>query len=126
MGAAGRDEAVDAFKRDGGVLVASSLERGVDLIGDLCRVVIVAKVPYPNMGDRRTSARMRLPGGRSWYATHTARSIVQMTGRGVRAHDDHATTYIFDSQFQKFWGQWSKLLPRWWRDAVEVVNPRSL
>ncbi len=126
MGAAGRDEAVDAFKRDGGVIVASSLERGVDLIGDLCRVVIVAKVPYPNMGDRRTAARMRLAGGRSWYATHTARSIVQMTGRGVRSHDDWATTYIFDAQFQKFWGQWSKLLPRWWRDAVEVQNPRQL
>lgn len=126
MNGAGRDAAVDAYTRDGGVLVASSLERGVDLIGDLCRVVIVAKVPYPNMGDRRTSARMRLPGGRGWYATHTARSVVQMTGRGVRAHDDWATTYILDSQFQKFWGQWSKLLPRWWRDAVEVVNPRSL
>ena len=116
----GRDEAVARFTDEGGVLVASSLERGVDLIGDLCRVIVVAKVPFPNMGDRRTSARMRLPGGRSWYATQTARSLVQMTGRGVRSHDDWATTYIFDGQFPKFWKQWRQLLPKWWRDAVEV------
>jgi len=116
----GRDEAVARFTDEGGVLVASSLERGVDLIGDLCRVIVVAKVPFPNMGDRRTSARMRLVGGRSWYATQTARSIVQMTGRGVRSHDDWATTYIFDAQFPKFWKQWRQLLPKWWRDAVEV------
>lgn len=121
----GRDEAVDRFTRDGGVLIASSLERGVDLVGDLCRVVIVAKVPFPNMGDRRTSARMRLQGGRSWYATQTARSIVQMTGRGVRSHEDWATTYVFDTQFSKFWRQWKQLLPKWWRDAVEVQRPQD-
>ena len=121
----GRDEAVNRFTRDGGVLIASSLERGVDLVGDLCRVVIVAKVPFPNMGDRRTAARMRLQGGRSWYATQTARSIVQMTGRGVRSHEDWATTYVFDTQFSKFWRQWKQLLPKWWRDAVEVQRPQD-
>jgi Rad3-related DNA helicase len=102
------------------IMFAPSMDRGVDLPDDGCRVVVVAKVPFPSLGDRRVSARLRLPGGQSWYAVQTVRKIVQMTGRGVRSEDDYAVSYILDQQFAtNVWAKSKALFPGWWRDAVQ-------
>jgi ATP-dependent DNA helicase DinG len=117
-----RDLALSQYlKTPGAVLFAQSMERGIDLPGDACRVQVIAKVPFPSLGDRRTSARLRLPGGEDWYKVQSIRSIVQMTGRGVRSAEDWATTYIFDSQFSKnLWRPPTRsLFPEWWREAVD-------
>lgn len=114
-----RDAAVEAFNRTGGVLLAPSLDRGLDLPGDLCRVVVVAKVPFPALGDRQVSERLRRPGGQVWYGVQVARSLVQMTGRGVRHENDWATTFILDKQFPRFFRESGrKLLPDWWIEAL--------
>lgn len=122
--AQGRDVAIRAFKQGANVMViAPSLDRGVDLPGDLCRVQVIAKVPFPNLGDPLVSARMNDEWGELWYKVQTARSLVQMTGRAVRSRDDHATTYIFDKQFARFLNRGgNKLLPQWWRDGIESVG----
>lgn len=102
------------------VLYAPSMDRGVDLPDDLCRVQVVAKVPFPYLGDRQVSARMRLPGGQTWYAVETVRKLVQMTGRGVRSANDWCVTYILDAQFKKnVLARSRRFLPPWWREAVE-------
>jgi Rad3-related DNA helicase len=114
-----RDAAVEAFNRSGGVLLAPSLDRGLDLPDDLCRVVVVAKVPFPALGDRQVSERLRRPGGQMWYGVQVARSLVQMTGRGVRHEEDWATTFILDKQFVKYYRSTGrKLLPDWWIEAL--------
>lgn len=114
-----RDAAVEAFNRSGGVLLAPSLDRGLDLPDDLCRVVVVAKVPFPALGDRQVSERLRRPGGQVWYGVQVARSLVQMTGRGVRHEEDWATTFILDKQFLKYYqSAGRKLLPDWWIEAL--------
>lgn len=117
-----RAEALARFARsDNGVLFAPSMDRGVDLPGDACRVVVIAKVPYPYVGDKQISARMnRGREGATWYAVQTVRTIVQMTGRGVRSKDDWAVGYIIDSQFGKLLGRYRKLFPKWWLDAVDT------
>lgn len=110
------------------VLIAPSMERGVDLKDDQCRVIIVAKVPFPYVGDKATSARMRQGrDGRVWYAVQTIRSLIQMTGRAVRSRDDWAYTYIVDSQFlTNLHAQWSHLLPSWWKEAMQIINAKAL
>ena len=114
-----RDQAVEAFSRAGGVLLAPSLDRGLDLPDDLCRVVVVAKVPFPALGDRQVSERLRRPGGQVWYGVQVARSLVQMTGRGVRHEEDWATTFILDKQFPRWYREAGrKLLPDWWIEAI--------
>lgn len=114
-----RNDVLERFKKYGGVLVAPSMDRGIDLAGDLCRVVVIAKVPFPSLKDRQIEARMRLPGGQWWYSVAVARTILQMCGRGVRSETDSATTYILDRQFGKWWsGSGKKLLPEWWREAL--------
>lgn len=115
-----KQEALDGYLRTpNAIMFAPSMDRGVDLPGDACRVVIVAKVPFPSLGDRRISARMRLPGGQSWYSVQTVRKIVQMTGRGVRSAEDYAVSYILDAQFSRnVYAKSKGLFPGWWREAL--------
>ena len=117
-----RDEVLERFKREGGVLIGPSLDRGVDLPGDLCRVQVIVKIPFPNLGDKVVSTRMRAGGGGGrWYATETARTLVQMTGRGVRGKDDWCVSYVLDRGFLRWWnGEGKVLLPGWWKDAMSV------
>lgn len=117
---AGRVRALEQFRRTrGSVLVAPSMDRGVDLPDDLCRVVVIAKVPFPYLGDRQVSARLHAPGGQQWYNIQTVRSIVQMTGRATRHKDDWSVSYVLDRQFERVWSNGRRLFPSWWTDALD-------
>lgn len=123
--ASSRSDALSRFlDTPGSVLLAPSFDRGIDLRGDDCRVVIVAKIPFPYLGDKQVSARMRLPGGQGWYAVQTVRTLVQMTGRGVRSEDDWCVTYVLDKQMvSNVWKKSKQLLPKWWVEAVDMSFP---
>jgi Rad3-related DNA helicase len=117
--AASRVHALNQFKNtEGAVMFAPSMDRGIDLPGDLCRVQVVAKLPYPYLGDKRVSTRLHAEGGQIWYNLQTIRSLVQMTGRGVRAADDWAVTYLLDRQFVTNYHRYKPLLPDWWHDSL--------
>lgn len=102
------------------VLLSPSMERGIDLPHDLCRFVIIAKVPFPYLGDPQISARLyrSRSTGQAWYDATTARRIVQATGRGMRSADDACVSYILDSAFGDFYQRNLSMFPRWWRDAL--------
>lgn len=123
--AEGRAGAISSYlQSEDGILVAPSLERGIDFKGNDCRVCIVAKVPFPYLGDRQISERLHTEGGNYWYAVQTVRSLVQMTGRGVRSEDDWCVTYILDKQFLSNVMKKSKgLLPKWWAEALDKTFP---
>jgi ATP-dependent DNA helicase DinG len=128
-GAAERESVLAKFRNtDGAVLLAPSMDRGVDLRDDDCRVVVVAKLPFPYLGDKQVNARLYSEGGGRWYAVQTVRSLVQMTGRGVRSKDDWCASYVLDSQFTKnLWAKNKKLLPKWWTEALDwEFNVKSL
>lgn len=85
------------------VLLSPSMTEGVDLKDDLSRFQVVCKVPYPYLGDkivRKTMAKHRW-----WYGYETAKTIIQAIGRSVRSATDEATTYILDSDFERFYEQ---------------------
>jgi Rad3-related DNA helicase len=121
-----RDHEVEAFKKETrpAIMFAPSLDRGFDFKGDEARVVIVAKVPYLYLGDQQVSARLRTRGGQHWYNVSTIRTLVQMTGRGVRSADDHCVTYILDGSFYKLYKDCKSMLPAWWRDALDTRTTR--
>lgn len=115
-----RDVAVKTYREaKSAVLIAPSLDRGIDLKDDQCRVQIIPKMPNPNLSDPRVSQRLHSGSGNMWYALQTMRSLVQMTGRGVRSKDDYCTTYILDKQFM---GLKKKrgLVPEWWAEALDT------
>lgn len=116
-----RQEILDRYKETpGAVLVASSFDRGVSLDDDLARVIIVCKIPWGNIGDKQVAARKYTKGGQLWYATQTVRTLVQMTGRGVRHIEDYCEIVILDKQFiLGVWKNYKHLLPQGWKDALD-------
>lgn len=115
-----KQRAIDRYlSQPGSVFLAPSLDRGIDLPGDDCRVIVVCKVPFPSLGDKQISARMHSKGGQTWYSVKTIRSLVQMTGRGMRSADDFCESYILDKMFlESIWRRNRNLLPKWWSDAL--------
>lgn len=115
-----RKRVIDQYvKTPCSVLLGPSLERGLDLKGDLCRVQIICKVPYLNYKtDPQVKARYYSRNGRTWYQVQTVRELVQMTGRAMRSADDWCVTYILDAAFCRLWNEWGHLFPSWWREAV--------
>ena len=84
------------------VLVSPSMDRGVSLEYDLCRFIIIAKAPFPHLGDKQVSKRLYSGGlGQKWYSGITAQTIMQMVGRGMRSKDDTCVNYLLDSQIKK-------------------------
>lgn len=124
--AADRAATLSLYKnRPGGVLLASSMQRGVDLPDDLCRVQVVMKVPYLSLGDPQVAARLKAPGGQEWYDLAALRTLVQSTGRGMRHRDDWCVTYVVDSQFGGKWRSWRRQAPRWWAEGVNTWTRRE-
>ena len=116
-----RAQALERFKSYNHPIafISPSMERGIDLPGDLCRVIIVAKVPYPSLGSPQVNRRLHaFSDGSLWYARRTARSLVQMTGRATRSLDDWSVSYILDEQFGHLVGRNGNLFPSWWRESV--------
>lgn len=116
-----RQRTLDLYQANpASILLAPSLSHGIDLPNDLCRVIIICKVPFPNLGDKQISARLHSKGGNLWYRVQAVRSIVQMSGRGMRHEDDYCETYILDSQFvSNLWRQSKALFPGWWVEALK-------
>lgn len=97
-----KQEVVDQFLSldDPVVLVSPSIERGLDLKGDLGRFCIIPKVPFPSLGDDRIRQRKHTkPHGHRWYMSETAQIIEQMRGRVMRSADDWGDTIILDAAF---------------------------
>jgi Rad3-related DNA helicase len=120
-----RDGCLAAFREiEGSVLIGAGMERGYDFRYDECRVVIVAKTPFPDFGDPVIAARTRSAMGQSWYDLTTARSMVQMVGRGMRAEDDAVVVYILDASANKFLrGEGNIYLPSSFMDSVKFGRP---
>jgi Rad3-related DNA helicase len=119
-----RESKLEEFKRapNGTVLVASSMERGVNLPGDLCRVAVVMKVPFLNLGDKQISTRLHSDkkSGQLWYNVSAIRTLVQMCGRGIRSAEDRCSIYILDAQFERLYRENKYLFPEWWRAALKM------
>lgn len=98
------------------VLVSPSMTEGISLDDDLSRFQIIAKLPYPNLGDRALKKRCdRDP----WYYDYlTTRSFVQAVGRSVRNEKDWAVTYVLDGCFEAFLRKNKRILPQYILDAM--------
>ena len=101
--------------KDPSVLVASNLTEGYDGKDDLCRFIIIPKVPYPNLGDRRTRLRMQ-EDGRS-FDYHALVAVVQGAGRGVRHAQDFCDVWILDGLWSMLYAKRKSWLPTSFKEA---------
>ena len=91
------------------VLVAANLAEGWDGADDLCRFILMPKVPFPDLGDRRTKIRMA-EDPRS-YDHKALVTVVQGAGRGVRHQQDTCDTWILDESWRMLYGKRREWLP---------------
>jgi ATP-dependent DNA helicase DinG len=99
------------------VILSPSMTEGVDLHGDNSRFQIICKVPYPYLGDKLI--RKRMNKWEWWYPLQTAKTIVQAVGRSVRSDEDHAVTYILDSDWSYFYNRNKQFFPDGFRKAIK-------
>lgn len=103
-------------KKPGSFIVASGLREGLDLSGDLSKVQVFCKVPYPSLGDKRVKRKMDID--KNWYGYMTTLMFVQALGRSVRSKSEKAITYLLDSDFKKFYGMNKRFIPKYIREAI--------
>jgi Rad3-related DNA helicase len=114
-----RERVLNTYKgTKGAVMFAPSFDRGIDLPGDLCRVQVVAKVPYASKGDKQVAARLYSHGGSTWYSMEAIRTLVQMVGRGMRKPDDWCWTYLLDANFLRLYRDYRHIFPEFFCQAV--------
>ena len=103
---------------DDTILLSPSLTEGVDLKDDLSRFQIIAKIPFPYLGDKYTSIKMKKIA--NWYSYQTAKTLIQSYGRSVRNSEDFATTYILDSDADWFIKRNKNMFPKFFLEALEI------
>jgi len=96
------------------VLLSPSMAEGVDLRDDMSRFQVICKIPYPYLGDKLVKKRMNK--WKWWYPIQTAKKIVQSVGRSIRNENDHADTYILDSDWERFFNRNKRFFP------IEFIN----
>ena len=115
-----KESVVEQFKKTGGIFLAAGCAEGIDLKDDLCRVNIIPKLPYPNLGDPIVKKRMKLEDGTTWYDACIFKTLIQQVGRSTRSMTDYSATYILDPNFlRKFRDNYDKL-PMSFKESVVV------
>lgn len=103
----------------GAVFVSPSVTTGVDFPYTDCEYQILVKLPFPNLQHALDKARLAAdPGLRELLCMRT---LVQMTGRGMRAADDACETFLVDGHAKWFLRSHRALAPVWFLDAVRRV-----
>ena len=85
----------------GKIIIGPSLTEGIDLPDDLCRFIIILKVPYPSLTSELVKAKMKMFP--RWYSSKTSNSIIQGIGRGNRNKTDYCQTFILDGCFKRLY-----------------------
>ena len=88
-------------------IIGPSLLTGVDLPGEYCKVIIVAKMPYLSLANNFNVEKAKLMP--KWYQNKCIEDLLQGLGRGIRypanpskgVEEDHCITYIIDGTMDK-------------------------
>jgi Rad3-related DNA helicase len=100
------------------ILVSPSVTEGFDFPGDMCRLVIIAKLPFEFGGDPLTQLRATLD--KTYSTLELSRKIVQGAGRGMRSDRDWCEVFILDGQWG--WFRREGYFPGYFMSAVRTVG----
>lgn len=113
-------ETITRFKRAKPpcILVSPTIDEGIDFPGDLCRYIIMMKVPFYDSRDPIISRLKKLDP--TYTDRQTARTVVQTAGRGMRSQSDYCETFIIDAH----WGYFKEkpLFAKYFSDAFQTIK----
>jgi Rad3-related DNA helicase len=98
------------------VLISPSFYQGLDLKDDLSRFQIIIKIPYPDLSDKKVVALRKKD--MNWYLWNTIVRLTQTYGRSIRSREDHASTYILDSNINYLLRNVNDMFPSWFTEAI--------
>lgn len=114
-----QEQVIDEHSRTpGSVLLSSSLWQGADLAGDMSRFQIIAKTPYLNYTEKWV--RRKVEAEPEWADAHALTRVLQGMGRSVRSEDDHAITYVLDSNTHSLIRRRAGVVPAAYHDALGI------
>lgn len=102
------------------VLISPSFYQGLDLKDDLSRFQVIIKIPYPDLSDKKVAALRKKD--MNWYLWNTVVRLTQTYGRSIRSKDDHASTYILDSNINYLLRNANEMFPAWFTEAIIYKN----
>jgi len=116
-----RNDVINAFMKSKKptILISPSITEGLDFKEDLSRFAIIAKIPFPQLGDQWIKRRQEISN--EWYLRRTIISVIQSTGRIVRSSSDWGHTYILDSSFDYLFNETKHMIPTWWKEATRKI-----
>lgn len=108
-----RDKNLDTLLEEykstpGSVLVTPSLSEGFDGRGDLLEWQVLAKCPFPHLGEPRVKSLMATDFGKVLYRERAISTLLQTIGRGLRSKEDKCITYILDKNIVDTLGKCSR------------------
>lgn len=113
-----KQEKIDEWIQNGGVMLGSGCSTGLDLHGDLCRLNVISKITFPSLNSDLTQKRLALPGGRRSYNLTAIRELLQACGRSTRNEDDFSVTVVLDGRFAKLYREMREEIPVFIKSAV--------
>lgn len=96
--------------KDPTILLSPSMAEGVNLKGELSKFQIICKVPFPYLGDKVVSKKIKKWNW--WYDLQTTRTVIQSVGRSIRSENDEAVTYILDRDWSRIYSKNKVHMPR--------------
>jgi Rad3-related DNA helicase len=117
-----REESLNKFlSSKESIWFSAAYAQGLSLMGSQFQRNIIAKVPYPGLGEwvvKRNESDVAKIGMDMWYRMSTAVDIQQAAGRCTRSPTDYSETYILDSNFGYFFNQNKQFFEQWFKDAL--------
>lgn len=105
-----KEECISKIKNNTNyILIGPSLVEGIDLPGEKCKFVIIAKIPFLSLGDVYVRSKMKI--FKKWYNINTMNSLIQGIGRGNRFINDKSNIYIIDGCFKRIYSYTKKFWP---------------
>ena len=115
-----KSEIIEQYKNTlNGILIGPSIYEGIDFPDEMCRFIIIMKMPYPSLGDEFTKAKMNIYKG--WYESHTSNIIIQGIGRGVRNKTDWCRTFILDGNFIRLYNTTKSQYPKELQQRIQIL-----
>ncbi len=114
-----KQAALEAFKRVGGVFLASGFSEGIDLKGDLCGLNIIPMIIRANPYDPAVKKRLGWADGRKWYDLSALKTLIQQIGRSTRGETDKSVIVVGDPAFPNLVLKNKQDLPISFVEAIE-------
>lgn len=110
-------------RRDSVWLVTPAASEGISFPYEECEVVIIPKMPFPDLRDPLVKAKTQRD--RDYIPYATLQTFEQMIGRAMRAEDDQCETYVLDDNLNWLKGGYWHYLHRWSTAAIKTIAKRE-